>query len=71
MSVGLAELLSTRFDVNNTGDRKMTFKLGNYISIGSFLITVINVIITSVGGETLKQPSADDIIGDAIDIVVG
>jgi len=35
----------------------MAFKLGNYVIVGIFLITVVNVFITSFGGPSVTPPT--------------
>jgi len=35
----------------------MAFKLGNYVIVGIFLITVVNIFITSFGGPTVNSPA--------------
>ncbi|KAL4153865.1 hypothetical protein QTP88_001698 [Uroleucon formosanum] len=55
--VGVALLLSARYNVTNCDQRKMAFKLGNYVIVGLFLITVVNIFITSFGGPTVNSPA--------------
>lgn len=55
--VGVALLLSARYNVTNCDQRKMAFKLGNYVIVGIFLITVVNIFITSFGGPTVTPPT--------------
>ncbi|CAI6344326.1 unnamed protein product [Macrosiphum euphorbiae] len=55
--VGVALLLSARYNVTNCDQRKMAFKLGNYVIVGIFLITVVNIFITSFGGPTVNSPA--------------
>jgi len=35
----------------------MAFKLGNYVIVGIFLITVVNIFITSFGGPAVISPA--------------
>lgn len=56
--VGVALLLSARYNVTNCDQRKMAFKLGNYVIVGIFLITVVNIFITSFGGPTVISSAA-------------
>ncbi|KAL5240557.1 hypothetical protein ACI65C_007967 [Semiaphis heraclei] len=55
--VGVALLLSARYNVTNCDQRRMAFKLGNYVIVGIFLITVVNIFITSFGGPTVSSPA--------------
>lgn len=55
--VGVALLLSARYNVTNCEQRKMAFKLGNYVIVGIFLITVVNIFITSFGGPAVISPA--------------
>lgn len=55
--VGIALLLSARYNVTNSDQRKMAFKLGNYIIVGIFLITVVNIFITAFGGTSVIPPT--------------
>ncbi|XP_003244377.1 ninjurin-2-like [Acyrthosiphon pisum] len=55
--VGVGLLLSARYNVTNCDQRKMAFKLGNYVIVGIFLITVVNIFITSFGGPTVNSPA--------------
>lgn len=55
--VGVALLLSARYNVTHCEQRRMAFKLGNYVIVGIFLITVVNIFITSFGGPTVSSPT--------------
>uniref|UniRef100_A0A2H8THH4 Ninjurin-1 n=1 Tax=Melanaphis sacchari TaxID=742174 RepID=A0A2H8THH4_9HEMI len=55
--VGVALLLSARYNVTNCDQRRMAFKLGNYVIVGIFLITVVNIFITSFGGPAVISPA--------------
>ncbi|XP_050424487.1 ninjurin-1-like [Adelges cooleyi] len=55
--VGITLLLSARYNVTHSDQRAMAFKLGNYVIVGIFLITVVNVFITSFGGPTVQPPT--------------
>lgn len=47
--VGVTMLLSTQYNVTNCNERKMAFKFGNYVIVGIFLITVVNILISAFG----------------------
>ncbi|KAF0759658.1 ninjurin-1-like isoform X3 [Aphis craccivora] len=47
--VGMTMLLSIQYNVTNCNDRKMAFKFGNYVIVGIFLITVVNILISAFG----------------------
>ncbi|KAL4096846.1 hypothetical protein QTP88_021729 [Uroleucon formosanum] len=47
--VGATMLLSIRYNVTNCEDRKIAFKFGNYVIVGIFLITVVNILIPAFG----------------------
>ncbi|VVC45374.1 Ninjurin [Cinara cedri] len=56
--VGIGLLLSARYNVTNCDQRRMAFKFGNYVIVGIFLITVVNIFITSFGGPSAIPPAA-------------
>ncbi|CAI6343804.1 unnamed protein product [Macrosiphum euphorbiae] len=47
--VGITLLLSIRYNVTNCEERKMAFTYGNYVIVGIFLITVVNILISAFG----------------------
>ncbi|XP_060877784.1 ninjurin-A-like [Metopolophium dirhodum] len=47
--VGITMLLSIRYNVTNCEERKMAFTYGNYVIVGIFLITVVNILISAFG----------------------
>ncbi|XP_050524561.1 ninjurin-A-like isoform X2 [Daktulosphaira vitifoliae] len=57
ISVGITLLLSARYNVTQSDQRAMAFKFGNYVIIGIFLITVVNVFLTSFGGPMIQPPT--------------
>ncbi|XP_050426240.1 ninjurin-A-like isoform X2 [Adelges cooleyi] len=54
--VGIALLLSVRYNVTNCEQRKLAFRFGNYVIVGIFLITALNVFITAFGGPSPAAP---------------
>ncbi|XP_050524550.1 uncharacterized protein LOC126896111 isoform X3 [Daktulosphaira vitifoliae] len=61
--VGIALLLSVRYNVTNCEQRKMAFRYGNYVIVGIFLITALNVFITAFGGPSTRVVSETSIMG--------
>ncbi|XP_025197894.1 ninjurin-2-like isoform X2 [Melanaphis sacchari] len=47
--IGMTMLLSIQYKVTNCNERKMAFKIGNYVIVGIFLVTVVNILISAFG----------------------
>lgn len=47
--VGIMLVLSATYDINSSKDREKAFDIGNKVSYGSFVITVLNIFIATFG----------------------
>ncbi|XP_050443848.1 uncharacterized protein LOC126847563 isoform X1 [Adelges cooleyi] len=70
--VGIALHLSVRYNVTNCEQRKLAFRFGNYVIVGIFLITALNVFITAFGGPSPAAPVVPIMgrMGDSLETVV-
>lgn len=50
--------MSTRYNVINCKQRKLAFRYGNYVIVGIFLITTVNVFIAAFGGPLTPAATA-------------
>ena len=45
--------MSTQYNVSVECQREMAYKYGNYVVMGIFLITVVNIFIAAFGGPAV------------------
>lgn len=57
MLVGVGLIMNSRYDVNDHKERCKADKINNMTVIGVFLITVVNVFITSFSVATQTVPA--------------
>ncbi|XP_065205144.1 ninjurin-A-like isoform X2 [Planococcus citri] len=53
VGVGLLLLMSTQYNISVECQREMAYKYGNYVVMGIFLITVVNIFIAAFGGPAV------------------
>lgn len=56
VAVGVGLIWNSRYNVKNDADICKADRINNFTVIGIFLITTVNVFITSFGVAALEQP---------------
>lgn len=56
VAVGVGLIWNSRYNVKNDADICKADRINNFTVIGVFLITTVNVFITSFGVAALEQP---------------
>ena len=57
VGVAVLLLLSTRYTVCEKRQREKAYRYGNYVVVGIFLITVVNVFVAAFGGSAVAGVS--------------
>lgn len=58
IGVGAILLMSTQYSLSIQCQRELAYKYGNYVVIGIFLITVVNIFIAAFGGPAINPTAS-------------